>query len=282
MRTFSNTNEAPWHDVPAAGAVPLDTAVRRALQQFVELIEDPDGYGRTRSDPDGLRDPRRALAELLVRRGHDGASIARLAVQAAWPLPDAVACVALAADKPPAGLEPDVLVLSGEGEVWLVVPGVHGCIERLRERLSGYHAALGPIVPVEDAWSSMHCARLALRLGRRDPPQGLRPAGDRPVDLLLLDGEPVTRLLAELFAGLFAGLPRGKAARLAETLEALLASRHRTATEVATALGIHAQTARYRLRQLDRILGDLLDDPLFRLHLQLSLRAARLRFPDNE
>ncbi|ONI80082.1 hypothetical protein ALI22I_42385 [Saccharothrix sp. ALI-22-I] len=74
-----------------------------------------------------------------------------------------------------------------------------------------------------------------------------------------------------------AGLPRGKAGRLTETLEALLASRHRTATEVATALGIHAQTARYRLRQLDRMLGDRLDDPSFRLHLQLSLRAARLR-----
>ncbi|WP_158847883.1 helix-turn-helix domain-containing protein [Saccharothrix deserti] len=106
-------------------------------------------------------------------------------------------------------------------------------------------------------------------------------APDAPLDAELLvqrchDSVSVAHLAGQA-ADLFAGLPRGKAARLTETLEALLASRHRTATEVATALGIHAQTARYRLRQLDLILGDRLDDPQFRLRIQLSLRADRLR-----
>ena len=42
------------------------------------------------------------------------------------------------------------------------------------------------------------------------------------------------------------------------------------------ALGLHAQTARYRLSRLRELLGDTLDDPDARFELELALRA-RLR-----
>jgi DNA-binding PucR family transcriptional regulator len=38
-------------------------------------------------------------------------------------------------------------------------------------------------------------------------------------------------------------------------------------------LGVHAQTARYRLRRLRELLGDSLDDPDARFELELALRA---------
>ncbi|MBW1597789.1 helix-turn-helix domain-containing protein [Streptomyces sp. JJ38] len=46
----------------------------------------------------------------------------------------------------------------------------------------------------------------------------------------------------------------------------------RTAPEVARALGIHPQTARQRLRQLDALFGERLADPRFRFEALLALR----------
>jgi DNA-binding PucR family transcriptional regulator len=42
---------------------------------------------------------------------------------------------------------------------------------------------------------------------------------------------------------------------------------------MARALGLHAQTARYRLGRLRELLGNDLDDPDARFELELSLRA---------
>ena len=45
------------------------------------------------------------------------------------------------------------------------------------------------------------------------------------------------------------------------------------ASAMARMLGVHAQTARYRLRRLRELLGDSLDDPDARFELELALRA---------
>jgi DNA-binding PucR family transcriptional regulator len=42
---------------------------------------------------------------------------------------------------------------------------------------------------------------------------------------------------------------------------------------MARALGVHPQTARYRLRGLRELLGDTLDDPDARFEIELALRA---------
>ena len=48
---------------------------------------------------------------------------------------------------------------------------------------------------------------------------------------------------------------------------------------MAQALGIHPQTARKRLRQLETLFGDRLADPRFRFDALLALRTHALR-PD--
>ena len=59
--------------------------------------------------------------------------------------------------------------------------------------------------------------------------------------------------------------------RLEETLRAWIDHPGRP-TEVARAVHIHPQTARYRLRRLRELLGDI-DDPATRFELALALRA---------
>ncbi|MFG2928431.1 helix-turn-helix domain-containing protein [Streptomyces achromogenes] len=69
--------------------------------------------------------------------------------------------------------------------------------------------------------------------------------------------------------------PSRRAARPAETLDALLMSWNRTAPEVARALDIPPQTARRRLRRLEELFGERLGDPAFRFAALLALPPAR-------
>jgi DNA-binding PucR family transcriptional regulator len=64
-------------------------------------------------------------------------------------------------------------------------------------------------------------------------------------------------------------------ARLVETLHAWLTTRG-TADQVGEVLGVHAQTVRYRLRNLDAHFGDRLEDPTHRFAMEAALRALRL------
>nr|WP_277349245.1 MULTISPECIES: helix-turn-helix domain-containing protein [unclassified Streptomyces] len=95
-------------------------------------------------------------------------------------------------------------------------------------------------------------------------------------ELHLLRAAPVGRLLAGRVLAPLAELPRGRADRLAETLEALLMSWGRTAPEVARVLGVHPQTARRRLHRLDALFGERLADPAFRFEALLALRTRSL------
>ena len=49
------------------------------------------------------------------------------------------------------------------------------------------------------------------------------------------------------------------------------------APAMARAMGVHPQTARYRLGRLRELYGDALDDPEARLELELALRRERAR-----
>ncbi len=64
--------------------------------------------------------------------------------------------------------------------------------------------------------------------------------------------------------------------RLTETFGAWLET-NRTAPEMADRLGVHPQTVRYRMRNLERALGGSLSDPDTRFAFELVLRAVRLR-----
>ena len=65
------------------------------------------------------------------------------------------------------------------------------------------------------------------------------------------------------------------AEKLTETLRAWLLHQGRR-DDVAAALFVHPQTVRYRMHQLEELLGDRLADPDERLTLEIALRARRL------
>ena len=64
--------------------------------------------------------------------------------------------------------------------------------------------------------------------------------------------------------------------RLTETFGAWLETRG-TAAEIADRLQVHPQTVRYRIRQLERTLGDQFGDPDARFAMEMVLRVMRLR-----
>jgi DNA-binding PucR family transcriptional regulator len=68
-------------------------------------------------------------------------------------------------------------------------------------------------------------------------------------------------------------LSAGARARLTTTLAVWLAEQGRPGA-VATRLGIHPQTARYRIARLRELFGPRLDDPDQRFWLEVALRTA--------
>ena len=79
------------------------------------------------------------------------------------------------------------------------------------------------------------------------------------------------RIATRWLAPLAALTPRARR-RMEETALAYMQERGNAAA-MARALGVHPQTARYRLRGLRDLLGDALDDPDARFEIELALRA---------
>ncbi|MEV0224503.1 helix-turn-helix domain-containing protein [Streptomyces sp. NPDC050704] len=257
-------------------AVPLSEAVLTHIHALAE--ESVAGFAEARAGAaDEVLRTRRLLAARLLDRHRDPLAepLPDLARRAVWPLPERVRCAVLPATADLTGVDADVLRVSRGGELHLVVPDERLPAERpLDERgltvLEGAGAAVGPSMPLDEAWVSLHCARLGRRLGRPRAEEHLS-------ELHLLHGSPIGTLLADKVLEPLRALPPGKAERLTDTLDALLASSGRTAPEVATALGIHPQTARNRLRQLAVLYGERLADPAFRFDAQLALRSRSQR-----
>ncbi|WP_156724908.1 helix-turn-helix domain-containing protein [Streptomyces apocyni] len=274
-----------------AGLPPeAEPAVTEAVLTHVDAMsaQAVRGYADARARSAGETErTRRALAVRLLEHAPDpgGEPLAALAELAEWRLPDTLACLVMrraggGGHVLAMGLDEDILSLPRGGELLLLVPdpGDGGRLDRLRAAVRDHPAALGPTVPLGDARLSAYCARLTLqhRRGLAAPRGELLMADDHLLDVQLLSGAPIGRLMADRVTETLRGLPAGKAARLAETLQALLMSWGRTAPEVADALGIHPQTVRSRLRQLDELFGDRLTDPAFRTGALLALRTLEL------
>jgi len=95
---------------------------------------------------------------------------------------------------------------------------------------------------------------------------GMKTAANMPCGV---DGDSA-RVPPDRLAPL-AELPAGSRRRLTETLRAWLAEQGRIGA-VAERLGVHPQTARYRLARLRELFGDALEDPDARFGLELALR----------
>ncbi len=223
---------------------------------------------------------RRRLVRMLVRvPAPDPATLQAAAGEAGWQVPRKLAVVAIGAGARarlaahlPAGAIAETI-----GEFTCAIlpdPDGPGRRAELQRAVldAGLSAGLGTSVDWPDAATSFARARAALELAGED--LGLVVARERAGELLLgTDPELAAELARDRLAPL-AVLPAGSRARLTETLQAWLAEQGRLGA-VAARLGVHPQTARYRLARLRELFGGALDDADERFWLELALRVSQ-------
>ncbi|WP_079153197.1 PucR family transcriptional regulator [Streptomyces malaysiensis] len=160
-----------------------------------------------------------------------------------------------------------------ERETAPVEPGTRAALETA---LRGRTAAVGHVVPLNDAASSVRWARRLLTLAPARPGLEARVlfVDDHLSMLLLLQDESLVRALASRWLKPLVGLTPRQSERLQMTLLAWLEGGG--APEAAKALKVHPQTVRYRLRQIEKLFGPGLRDPRIRFELEMALRGRRL------
>jgi len=222
---------------------------------------------------------RRRLVRMLVRESPaDPDALEAAAADAGWGLPRHLAVVAISGDQREAAASrlPAGTIREAIGEVICALvadpdgPGQRAAIERAILGVEA-RAGLGTTVDWTQARVSFARAQAALELttGERTFVAARENAGQ-----LLLRSDP--RLAAELAADRLAPLAQlspGSRERLTETLRVWLAEQGRLGA-VAQRLGIHPQTARYRVGRLRDLLGHALDEPDSRFWLEVALRVA--------
>jgi DNA-binding CsgD family transcriptional regulator len=250
---------------------------------------------------------RRRLLRLILDREQPipVRALADKAKEASWPLPEQVTAVAVQAREmadpaeaaelmDPAGAadlaEPVPLPLPAESDVLaslddgqhphMLIPGEVGVGREaaLVARLGTRRAAIGLTVPLADAADSLRWARQALALAE----SGAIEAGqivyceDHLLTLWLMADQALAEQVSRRQLGALEALTPRQRDRLTETFGAWLETRG-TAAEIAERLQVHPQTVRYRIRQLERTLGDQFGDPDARFAMEMVLRAMRLR-----
>ncbi|MFH8220593.1 helix-turn-helix domain-containing protein [Streptomyces sp. NPDC018057] len=258
-----------------------------ALFAYVEELEavSREGYvevqSRASSEVSALR--RQLLHLILAAPPLPQSTVSGLCEAAAWTLPSHVTLVALrspAPDHVEAGLAGDVLADLDIPQPHLLVPGelTPERLAMLDSALGGTHAVAGLTVPLTQAADSIRWARRVLQLIDEgvvaDAP--LVRCEDHLVTLWLLSDPPLVSHLAARELAPLDGLPASRRDRLVETLRVHISTRA-PAEQVGEILGVHAQTVRYRLRNLDARLGDRLADPAHRFALEAALRSLHLR-----
>jgi hypothetical protein len=225
---------------------------------------------------------RRRVVRLLVREPPpDPRAVEAAAADAAWPLPRTLAALAVGGDDREAVVPrlPADAIWDTIGDVLCVlIPDPDGPRRRaaIARAVSdaGVVAGLGTTVAPADSLLSLTRARAALALAETRAGGGLIASRDVAGELLLRSDD---RLASELAADRLAPLAKlsaGSRARLTETLRVWLCEQGRLGP-VAQRLGVHPQTARYRLARLRELFGTALDDPDERFWLELALRVGQ-------
>ncbi|MFI6943451.1 PucR family transcriptional regulator [Streptomyces sp. NPDC050418] len=239
---------------------------------------------RTDSGNSALR--RQLLHMLLVGPPLPDAGLRDLCEQTGWELPDEVTLVAVrppAPDRISRALAPDCLTDLGIPQPHILVPGPFDAARRrmLKAALAQVPAVIGLTVPTAHGSDSIRWARQTLRLVDEEiiPEEPLIDCAQHLTTLWLLSDPQLTaRIAAEELAPLDS-LSGHRRARLIETLRVHITSRA-PAEQVGEELGVHAQTVRYRLRNLDSYFGERLGDPDHRFALEAVLRAQYLQGAD--
>lgn len=256
----------------------LADALLEYMAEAAALSE--EGYQSAKAQAGELRtEDRRWLLQLIVERPRvTGEVLAEHAVTAGWTLPATMTMVALRLGAPVIRtvLDEDVLVDTADPEPYLLVPGPLTAQRRemLESALGESRAAAGLTMPLAMAADSLRWARQGLVLVDADV-IGAGPltlCEDHLVTLYLLADRPLLEQIAHRRLGPLGTLTKRQNARLTETLRAWLRTRG-PATRIGADLGVHTQTVRYRMRQLELALGDDLTDPDSRFATEVVLRA---------
>ncbi|MFF5155906.1 helix-turn-helix domain-containing protein [Streptomyces sp. NPDC000348] len=268
----------------------LILAFADALFAYVEELEavTREGYAEVReraaSEVSALR--RRLLHLILAASPLPQTAVSELCEAAAWELPRTCTLVALRPPVPDhiqAALDGDVLADLDIPQPHLLVPGdlTPQRLAVLGRALSGTRAAVGLTVPLAQAADSVRWARRVLQFVDDGvvPDAPLVRCEDHLITLWLLSDPALVDHLAARELAPLDGLPASRRHRLVETLRVHVSTRA-PAEQVGEILGVHAQTVRYRLRNLDAHLGDRLTDPDHRFALEVALRSLHLRDHD--
>lgn len=238
-----------------------------------------DGYTKAQSESAIVAErKRRKLTELLLDDVPAALpALQKLAAAAGWRLPERVAVVVVESgdDDPPPVLPAEVLADPYADPLPLITADPQRHVAELAKQLGGRRACVGPLVLLTEVPASLRLARRGLDLQQRGLLPGAGPVAwcdeHLPTLCMLSDefliGELLTRTLKPLQR-----LTAKQRERTADTMLAWLDSRGNV-PDVASRLRIHPQTVRYRMRLVDELFGDALDDPDRRLDLQIALRA---------
>ena len=284
-----------WRRLAAAGeraGLPPATlySLAEAIFAYIdELSADSiEGDAREQAAAAGaLQRRRQRLAALLVQDPPASpAAVEAAAADAGWPLPRAVAALAVEgeeADRLAVRLGPETLVAPLPSLTLAVLPdpAAPGRRREVAAALRGRRAALGPVMAWQEAGLSFARAHRTLELameGALEPAGPLAIAEEHQLELVLAGDRRLAHDLAERALAPLDGETDLSRERLGSTLEAWLRHRGRT-EEVARDLHVHPQTVRYRLARLRELFGERLDGPDGRFELELALRARRLATP---
>jgi len=243
------------------------------------------GYTEARLHAAGeLQQRRTRLLDLLtVDPPASVEAISELAHSAQWTVPRTLAVVVVEHSPDPASrpiVPPEFLARFDVQPSVLVVPDPEGPgrARTVAGALHGLRAAMGPTVPLHEGARSLRWASETLDLARRGvvPDTGLTLCQNYLATLLLARDEALVQALAERRLGPLDTMRSPQRERLAETLLSWLECGH-NASEVAARLGVHPQTVRYRMRQLDQLFGAQLHDTTVQFEMQLALRGLGLR-----
>jgi PucR-like helix-turn-helix protein len=272
-----------WRRFAAAGeAAGLEPQtlylLAESLFAYIDVLsaETAEGHALERSAAAGEAELlRRRLLRLLVRSPPaEPATVEAAALDAGWVLPRTLAALAISGRPSiPLRLPSDALSDVLDEINCVVVPDPDAPARRMALQRavarSGLRAGLGTSVPFADAGVSFARARAALALADRDGQ--LVVAREHSGELLLAADPLLGREFAADALAPLQGLTPAARLRLYETLAAWFAEQGRLGL-VARRLGVHPQTARYRLARLRELFGDSLDDPERRFWLSLALR----------
>jgi len=276
-----------WRRIAAASLeADLDGKTLSLLAESIfvyinELSSDStEGYAEAQSEGLGerLRLERRLVAALLRRPPMARPELDSLSAAAGWQVPErasTLSCHERDLAEITRFLPIEVISAMVDATGCIVIPDAAGPgrLRLLRKAVGTRPAGLGPEMAVGEMHTSWRLAKSALRAIEAGAIRnaGLARADEHLADLALFESRDLISRLGRSRLAPLEGLTPNAKTRMAETTAAWLDHRG-NAAEMARALHIHPQTARYRVARLRELFGDSLDDPRSRFELELALR----------